>query len=279
MYRKGLEMTNKQMRNIGRFKKMIEDAFPDTSIVTLNDLTKNIAKVSNVRVRECTISNYNEIGVDSIDEQGVLSIPDIPKEYTSANKSAIESQSLHKGDLIFGYRGKMGKVGLVANEFKTPVVTNNGMMRVTFEEDRTEETPQYIQTYLSSKLVRTYLNGMLDDRSGKKVLNVAIIATLPIPYFEEMGGISKFTTMLTKRKKMSLAVRNLIEEAQSLLEVYQDMESESIVLKELPIDELSPINNADHAKDEALQQITTQLQILKNTQSSKAVLAMEFIPQ
>ncbi len=272
-------MTSKQMKNIKILNNMIKDSFPDTSIVTLADLTKSIAKVSNVRVRECSVNNYDEIGVDSIDEQGVLSIPETPKEYASANKSAIESQSLHKGDLIFGYRGKMGKVGLVADEFKTPVVTNNGMIRVIFEEDRVEETPQYIQTYLSSKLVRTYLNSMLDDRSGKKVLNVATIATLPIPYFEEMGGISKFTTMLTKRKKMSCAVRNLIEEANTLLEVYQDMESESIVLKELSTDELSPINNADHAKEEALQQITTQLQVLKNTKSSKSILSTEFISQ
>ncbi|MEA3523055.1 MAG: hypothetical protein U9R50_08760 [Campylobacterota bacterium] len=271
-------MTDKQIQNMNVLREKIEKNFPNTKIVTLNDLTKNIAKVSNVRVRACTIDNYHEIGVDSIDEKGVLHILDTQKQYSSANKSAIESQRLHKGDLIFGYRGKMGKVGLVTEEFKTPVVTNNGMIRITFEEDRLEETPQYVQTYLSSKLISTYLNSMLDNRNGKKVLYVSTIENLPIPYFEEMGGISKFTTMLTKRKKMSLAVRSLIEEAQTLLEIYQDMESESITLQTLSLEELSSINNDDHNKEKALNQITTKLQILKKHQSSKNILSMEFIP-
>jgi len=269
-------MTNIQIEYMKKFNLLITKNFPIRT-VPLSELTQSIAKVSNVRVREPSISDYYELGVDAIDEKGIIVIPQTPKEYAPANASAIKSQRLHKGDLIFGYRGKMGKVGLVADEFDTPVVTNNGMIRITFSQERLEETPQYVQTYLSSRLVQTYLNNMLDDRNGKKVLNVATISSLPIPYFEEMGGISKFSTLIYRRKQMSIGVRALIEEAQKLLSQYEDLESESVTLQTLSADELSPINHEDHSRQNALEQITTQLQVIKNTPSKEHILSKDFL--
>ena len=269
-------MTPKQIANISKLKEIITKNFLNTKIVTLGDLTKSISKVSNVRVRDCTVEDYYELGVDAINDEGVLTIPKNPKRYSPANESAIVSQRLQKGDLIFGYRGKMGKVGLIADEFTTPVVTNNGMIRITFEDDRVEDTPLYIQTYLKSNLIRTYLNSMLEDRNGKSVLNVQTVATLPIPYFEDMAGISKFSTLVNRRKRMTLEARAIIEEAQKVLQLHEEMESESIMLQTLSVDELSPINSADHIKQDALQQITLQLQVLKNTQSLDNILSKEF---
>lgn len=262
-------MTPEQMKNRSKLKDIITKSFPNTKIVTLGDLTKSIAKVSNVRVRDCTVEHYYELGVDAINDEGILKIPSNPKKYSAANESAIASQRLHKGDLIFGYRGKMGKIGLVADEFDIPVVTNNGMIRITFEDDKLEDTPLYVQTYLKSNLIKTYLNSMLEEKSGgKNVLNVKTVATLPIPYFEEFAGITKFSTLVNRRKKMTLETTFIIKEAQNILHLCENMESESILLQELSAEELEPINRGDYRIQDALKQITTQLQILKNTKSS-----------
>ena len=102
------------------------------------------------------------------------------------------------------------------------------------------------------------------------------VATLPIPYFEDMVGVSKFSTLVNRRKRMTLEARAIIEEAQKVLQLHEEMESESIMLQTLSVDELSPINSADHIKQDALQQITLQLQVLKNTQSLDNILSKEF---
>lgn len=260
-------------KNKNRLRKILEENLPETNIVAVADLVKSVTKVSNVRVREKTITNYHELGIDAINDEGILTIPEKPKVYAPANESAIESQRLHQGDLIFGYRGKMGKVALVDTEFKTPVVTNNGMMRIIFEETRKEETPRYIQTYLQSNLIRTYLNEMLDD--GKK-LSVKTIMELPIPYFEEMMGISKFSTLFGRRRAMTIEARNIFNEAVALLQIREDMESETISLQTLSLEELELINKDDHIVQQALKQLTTQLKILKNTKVSESFLLKDF---
>jgi len=267
------ETENKYMS----LRSILEQEFPSDKIVSLQEMVERVSKVSNVRVRkDRTVEDYYEIGIDDVNEEGVLVVPKDPKKFAPANASAIASQRLHKGDLIFGYRGKMGKVGLVNDVFDVPVVTNNGMMRIRFPEDRVEETPRYIQTYLESPLIRTFLDSMLEDRKGVKVLSVETIEDLPIPYFEEMGGVAKFTTLVGRRKQMTLAVKKIINEAQVLLEKRRKLESEAISLQRLPLEELSSINNADHAEQQMLEQLALQVEMLKNTEISKSVLLQEF---
>jgi len=270
-------MTNLQTKNLKTFHEMIKTNFSTLKVVKLSELTKSIAKVSNVRVRECSVKDYYELGVSDINDDGVLTIPANPKKHKPANHSAIESQRLHVNDIIFGYRGKMGKVGVVAKEFEMPVVTHSGMIRIVIADNRSEETSRYIQAYLSSKLVRTYLNSMLDDRNQKKTLDVEVVAHLPIPYFDEMEGMAKFSTILNRRRTISVGVRKLIEQAQILLHLYEDMESESFVLQTFPNEQLNLIAQNDSEKEVALDTITTQLQMLKNYQSVRNILAEEFI--
>jgi len=257
----------------GKLKKKIQEYMPDTKIVTLADLTHSISKVANVRVRNKTISKYHELGIENINEEGILSIPKEPKVYAAANESAIKSQSLHAGDIIFGYRGKVGKIGLVNNEFSIPVVTNSGMMRITFNKNRTEETPQYVQIYLQSNLIRTYLNTTLDENNK---LSVETLKQLPIPYFEEMSGVSKFSTLFGRRRAMSIEARKIVEEAVSLLKKIEDMESETISLQTLPLKDLSGINSTDHIIQDAQKQLIFQLQQLKSTQVSDSLFLQTF---
>ena len=270
-------MTPEQEKKYMSLRSILEQEFPPEKIVTLQEMTERISKVSNVRVRSAReIEDYYELGVDDINEEGILTIPDNPKKVAPANASAIASQRLHRGDLIFGYRGKMGKVGLVDDEFDVPVVTNNGMMRIRFSEDRKEETPRYVQTYLESPLIRTFLDNMLEDRKGVKVLSVETIEALPIPYFEEMVGITKFSTLVNRRKSITLAVRKVIEEAELLLVKRKAFESEAISLQVKPLDELSKVNSDDHVAEESLKQLRMQLKRLSKVQASDSVLLREF---
>lgn len=258
-------------------EKILEQEFPKEKLVRLSEMIASVSKVSNVRVRTRTVEEYHELGIDDVNDEGVLTIPDEPKKFAPANESAIESQSLHRGDLIFGYRGKMGRVGLIDDEFDVPVVTNNGMIRIRFTEERTEETPRYIQTYLESPLIRTFLDSMLEDRNGVKVLSVETIEALPIPYFEEMVGITKFSTLINRRKSITLAVKEVIDEAEVLLQKRKAFESESISLQTKSMEELSVINNEDHVTKDFLDQMTLKLTFLGGTKPSESVLLREFI--
>ena len=256
--------------------KILSQEFSPDKLVSLSEMVESISKVSNVRVRTRTVEEYHELGIDDVNEEGVLVLPDNPKKFSPANASAIESQRLHRGDLIFGYRGKMGKVGLVNEEFDTPIVTNNGMIRIRFPEDRREETPRYVQTYLESPLIRTFLDSMLEDRKGVKVLSVETIESLPIPYFEEMAGITKFSTLINRRKSITLAVKKVIEEAELLLRKRKAFESETISLQIKSLDELSKVNNDDHVAEDKLKQLKMQLEKMSKVQASDSVLLREF---
>ncbi len=270
-------MASENVNKYNALKKILEQDFPPDKLVTLREMVQRVSKVSNVRVRaDRTVEDYYELGINDVNEEGLLVVPDDPRMLKPANASAVESQRLHRGDLIFGYRGKMGKVGLIDDEFDVPVVTNNGMIRIRFTEERTDETPRYIQTYLESPLIRTFLDSMLEDRNGVKVFSVETIEALPIPNFEEMAGITKFSTLINRRKSITLAVKNVIEEAESLLQKRKVFESEAISLQVRPLDELSKVNSEDHMTEERLKQLKIQLEALANIQSSDSVLLLEF---
>lgn len=269
-------MSDEQIVNSAKMHRIISEGFASDTIVPLKDLVRNISRVSNVRVRDRSVEHYYELGIDAINDEGILQIPESPKKFGAANESAIKSQCLHRGDVIFGYRGKMGRVGLVKDEFEIPVVTNNGMIRITFDDNRLEETPRYVQTYLQSKLVSTYLNSMLEDRNGVSVLNVDVVENLPIPYFEEMEGLSKLSTLFERRRSVVLAVRNIIKEAQALLLLSEDMETESISLQSLPVEQLSKINQGDHNRENAMKDLLLNLQRLQQEQPTSNILLKNF---
>ena len=269
-------MPAERVKKFIAMEKILEQEFPIEKLVSLREMVASVSKVSNVRVRTRTIEDYYELGIDDVNDEGVLVVPSNPKKFTPANASAVESQRLHRGDLIFGYRGKMGKVGLIDDEFDTPIVTNNGMIRIRFSDDRLNETPSYVQTYLESPLIRTFLDSMLEDRKGVKVLSVETIEALPIPYFEEMAGITKFSTIINRRKSITLAVKKVIEEAESLLQKRKAFESEAISLQEKPLDALSKVNSDDHVAEESLNQLKMQLERLSKVQPSDSVLLQEF---
>ncbi len=269
-------MALEQVKKFIALEMILEQEFPKEKLVSLREMVASVSKVSNVRVRTRTVEEYHELGIDDVNDEGVLTIPDEPKKFAPANESAVESQSLHRGDLIFGYRGKMGRVGLVNEEFDLPIVTNNGMIRIRFSDDRLDETPSYIQTYLESPLIRTFLDSMLEDRKGVKVLSVETIESLPIPYFEEMAGITKFSTIINRRKSITLAVKNVIAEAESLLQKRKAFESEAISLQVKPLDELSKVNSDDHVAEESLKQLKMQLERLSKVQPSDSILLQEF---
>jgi len=270
-------MTAEQEKKYESLRSILEQEFSSDKLVRLQDITEKISKISNVRVRDPReVVDYHELGVDDINEEGVLVIPSHPKKVAPANASAIASQRLHKGDIIFGYRGKMGKVGLINDEFEVPVVSNNGMMRIRFEDERREETPRYVQTYLESPLIRTFLDSMLEDRKGVKVLNVEVIESLPIPYFEEMARISKFSTLINRRKSITNAVKKIIEEAETLLAKRKAFESEAVSLQGKSLDELSKVNAGDHKTEEILKQLKMQIEAQAQVQPSDSVLLQEF---
>ncbi len=268
-------MTSESKEKFTALVKILEQEFPRDKLVSLGEMTESISKVSNVRVREGEVEEYYELGINDISDEGVLTIPENPKKLAPANESAIKSQGLHGGDLIFGYRGKMGKVGLVDGEFGVPVVTNNGMMRIRFHEERRDETPRYIQTYLESPLIQSFLNSMLEDRGKVKVLNVETIKALPIPYFQEMGGVSQFTTLIDRRRQATLSVSKIIDEAQILLEKRKELESETISLQFLPENDLRRINDSDHVQIDILKSISDRFEMLKKEESSNSVLLKE----
>ncbi len=270
-------MASEKVKRYNALKKILEQEFPHGKLVSLQEMVERVSKVSNVRVRDIRpVEDYYELGIDDVNDEGLLTIPDEPKQFKPANASAIESQRLHRGDLIFGYRGKMGKVGLINDEFNVPVVTNNGMIRIRLTEDRRDETPRYIQTYLESPLIRTFLDSMLEDRNGVKVLNVETIEALPIPYFEEMLGMTKFSTLVNRRKNITLAVTKVIEEAELLLSKRKAFESESISLQTKSSDEMSKINEEDHSIKDTINDLEKKLEWLGGISPSESVFLQEF---
>lgn len=269
-------MASEQVKKFIALEKILEQGLPNEKLVRLREMVASVSKVSNVRVRTKTVEKYYELGIDDVNDEGILTIPVDPKKFAPANESAIKSQRLHRGDLIFGYRGKMGKVGLIDNEFDVPAVTNNGMIRIRFSDGRIDETPRYVQTYLESPLIRSFLDSMLEDRNGVKVLSVETIEALPIPYFEEMVGMTKFSTIVNRRKSITLAVKKVIEEAELLLHKRKAFESESISLQTKTPNELTLINEEDHATKDKLNQMKLELTFLGSISPSESVLLQEF---
>ena len=219
-----------------------------TNIVTLGDWIQKIGVLLKVNVRVCEDRDYDEISINDIDDDGTVNIKST--EVKPANTSAIQRQRLHEGDLLFGHRGKMGKVGVLKEEHYRPLVGNHGMMRISFKEERSIETSKYVQDYLQSTLISSYITAMMPN----KQITAELIRSLPIPDFDEMEGMSKFSTIKNKRHKLEIQAKQIWEKC-------RDRKAETLMLSSMSNEKLSSENEIDNHLLSELQSLSTKLQV------------------
>lgn len=234
-----------QVKRWGKLEKILSRHYDLKKLVPLRDLTDKIVKISKVHVRECEVTDYDEISLTDMDNDGVVKIVD-DSQKKSANASALERQRLHKGDLVFTYRGKIGKIGRVDHEHERPLIGNHGMMKIMFHEDKREDMPKYIQAYLQTNLIKTFLAETMEDRQ----LTPELIGGLPIPFFESMEGMSTFVTIYDKRCKIREALEVMLDNART-------RENEALLMINKPLNELSMVNAIDN-------QILSEIESLGN---------------
>jgi len=218
-------------------------------LVSIRDLGCKASRLSKVTVRECTITDYDEITLQGIGRNGIVKIINDP-EKKPVNAAALERQRLHKGDIVFGYRGKLGKIGLVAEEHPIPLVGNHGMMRLSFKEGQNEETPRFVLAYLQTPLIRSFIDSMLEDNK----ITVSLVESIPIPKFDEMEGMSVFATVINKRQAIT-------QEAEELFKKCIKREEEVLLLSRKPFSELSQLNAIDNNLLADLQSLAAKVEV------------------
>jgi|GEM_PF-5513181 len=235
-------MTDKQEANLDKLKKILLENYSIDKLDTLGEWTEKISRISKVRAgKNCTEDNYAEISISDIGEDGTI-VPPIDKDLGKANKKALESQRLHEGDLIFSFRSKIGKIGLVSEKYNIPTVGNHGMMRIVFDQKyKIGGTSPYVRNYLNRPLIRGYLNSMMIKKNGTQVLEPEILENLPIPTFIDVGLDSKFSVMFDLARKMGEWARKVEESA-----------SDAYYLQHKEGQELSAILSVDHTLLEAM---------------------------
>lgn len=236
-------MNDTQVANLDKLKKILLENYSAKELTTLGEWTEKISGVSKVRAgKNCTEDNYTEISINDIKEDGSIFLPK-DKKLEKANKKALESQRLHEGDLIFGFRSKIGKIGLVSEEYSMPVVGNHGMMRIVFNlEHKLGGTSPYVRNYLYRPLIRSYLNCMMIKKNGTIMLEPETLKTLPIPTFTDTGLDNKFSVMFNLARKMGEWARKVEESA-----------SDAYCLQHKKVQELSAILSVDHTLLEAME--------------------------
>ncbi len=249
---KGLKMTDMQVANLGKLKKILHRNCAAEKLTSLGEWAEKISSIAKVRAGDyCTEDNYIEISINDIKEDGSIVLPK-EKRLGNASKKALESQRFHKGDLVFGFRSKIGKIGLVSEEYDIPVVGNHGMMRIVFNsEHRMGGTSPYVREYLYRPLIRSYLNSMMIKKNGTYVLEPETLKTLPIPTFIDVGLESKFSVMFDLAKKMGEWARILEESA-----------SDAYYLQHKEGRELSAILSVDHTLLEAMMDWDMKMKML-----------------
>lgn len=223
-------------------EKILKKEFPNCKIVKLMDITTKIAGISKVRVGKVrTYTNYDEVSLNYIDEYGVVYIPQNHKEAAPANATAMRTQILQEGDLVMTQRGQVGKVGLIGRSYKRPIVGNNSMIRIQFPNNKREDTPLFVQTYLQLPYVRKYLDNQITRGSvDRKILSSASLSELPIPMFKETKGL--FHDFLYTRMGLSLEATRFKRDLDELIELYDKRKNETVSLAINKPDELIEIH-------------------------------------
>ena len=232
-----------------KLEKILAEHYALEKIVSLRDIVDRITRISKVHVRVCSEIDYDEISLTEMNEDDIVKVIDVPNK-KPVNTSALESQRLHYGDLVFTYRGKIGKVGRVDHEHTRPLIGNHGMMKITFKEEDKDDLSKYVQAYLQTNLIKSFLATVMEN----KQITPELIGSLPIPYFESMEGMSPFTTIYNKRRK----ARNILEKA---LELIKNREEESLMMISKPVQELSMINAEDNAILESVESFLQKLTV------------------
>ena len=245
-----------QTNKMKRLRAILSEHYGEENIVSLREMVEKVSKISKIHVRVCNDTNYDEITLKGVDGDGIVKII-TDTEHKPANSSALERQRLHKGDLVFNYRGKIATVGLINHEHDKPLVGNHGMMKITFAQERKEDTPKYVQTYLQTNLIKTFLFSVMENNT----LSTELIYSLPIPKFEEIGGFSAFTTLVTRRQEITKKLEELL--AQS-----QQRESEILLIHKNSLDKLSDVNAKDNAIIAELKSLYTKMELFTPKESN-----------
>jgi len=208
-------MTNEQKNYLSKLRNKLLKNYEQKELVELGAWTEKIGRTSKVRLKHSDVNKYTneytEVSVNNIGKDGDITLL-TGKVLGEANVKALESQRLHKGDLLFGFRSKIEKIGLVKEEYDLPVVGNHGTMRIVLSPDRKMDTPLYVRSYLNSPLIKSYLNSMMVEKSGVLVLEPDVLKGLPIPKFIEIGeDTSTFSVMFNLALEMSEWAKKLEE--------------------------------------------------------------------
>ncbi len=165
------------------FNEWLSTRYPGAKIIKLADLAEKIVGVSKVRVTDNrTITDYCEVSLENI-KNGIVTIPDETNKFGPANASALKQQSLQVSDLVLSRRPRLLTIGLVDKVYDRPIIANNGMIRITFPEDRKKYIPLFVLEYLKTPQVQQYLETL--SSGSKPLLSAKTLAELPIPIFNE----------------------------------------------------------------------------------------------
>lgn len=214
--------------------KRIKKQFPDVDIVKLKDLTKKIAVVSKVRIgdeKKRDVFDYYEVTLSDINEYGIIIINTTKDKPAPANKRALSSQRLHKNDLLVSYRGIYIKVGRIDREYDIPVVSNNSVIRIEFNNDNDtdqEELSMFVQAYLQLPFIKEYIanrpqENTNDTKHKRKIIGPLFLSNIPIPKFNSKNHsfknlLNNRLEILNNAKDMLVNIQQLIKE----LEIYKD---------------------------------------------------------
>lgn len=214
---------------MNKLEQVLHEKFPNKKIVKLKDFTSKIAIIPKVRYgNNRTDDDYDEISLNYVDEYGVIYIPDNYKNLGPANATTLANQVLRESDLIIIHRGKIGKMGIVGNQYKRRIVGNNSMIRLQFKNDRREDTPWFVMQYLQLPYVKEYINTYIPSSgsSKRKILNPEVLSNLPIPLFEEMGG--RYKSLLHTQKALKSLANNIQQKSIELIKIYDSLEDNSV---------------------------------------------------
>ena len=209
-------------------KSWIKEKYQNSKITTMQEMTKKIAGVSKVRVgKNRTINSYYEITLNEINEEGLIVPHNDIKKVDPANESAIITQKLHSGDLVFPRVFTKYKSFRIGRMEKTPtdyVVANNSMIKISFDDNQNNLLPKFIQYYLQHPMIYNYLYSLCSGSGGREQISINDLKSLPVPVLtdDELSDIVSsidFNIELQKQANLILEKANKLYELQDSIKV------------------------------------------------------------
>jgi len=215
------------IEEITKLKQILKNEFPHLEIVTLENMTSKIAVITKVRIgKELSFNDYDEVSLSHLDHKGILLPHKRGEDFTPANKTSIESQSLNAGDILISYRGtKRYAVGRVGDNYKRAIVGNNGAIRIQFHENIDSSIPVMVHSYLELSYVQEYLKNVSGKSNySRQLLSPKILMELPIPEFDVYSS-RLYANVYEKRKDMIKELQDISQSSQEIskkLQMYSD---------------------------------------------------------